>query len=351
MMRTFVNIQNPLFLVCIILSGISMAANNLPFIEEDVQVNAKVYVLSNRVITFENDTPITDNLVKTEASLDYLVANTSSTNALQITKSDSTSFINEMAAQKGNWLVFIHGDAKTLEASIKRGLTIQQVYNINVLIFSWPSKDPEIRGVKNLKESQTHVGESMHHFMKVMDFIVQFKAINPAFQQEQKLTLFLHSLGNLYIKTMIENDLTGDLPTQLFDNVILNAAAVNQKQHKQWLERLNMQKRIYVISNKDDFNLKGLRIFTKSGRQLGEKLTPSLADNANYVHFDKSVGFNMKKGQSHTYFMGNAIEKSSNIKSFYATLFHGEEVNLKDTEKFYVRKDELGYEIIAKVKL
>lgn len=349
-MRTFVNIQNLLLLAVLFISGISMAADHQHFDAADVPVNPKVYVLCNRVVTFENDTPITDNLVKTEASLDYLVANTSSTNTLQITKSDSTSFINEMAAQKGNWLVFIHGDAKTLEASIKRGLTIQQVYNINVLIFSWPSKDPEIRGVKNLKESQTHVGESMHHFMKVMDFIVQFKAINPAFQQGQKLSLFLHSLGNLYIKTMIENELTGDLPTQLFDNVILNAAAVNQKQHKQWLERLSMQKRIYVISNKDDFNLKGLRIFTKSGRQLGEKLTPTLADNTNYVHFDKSVGFNIKKGQSHTYFIGNTTDKSINIKSFYATLFHGEEPNLVDTEKFYVRKDGLGYEIIAKIK-
>ena len=51
-------------------------------------------------------------------------------------------------------------------------------------------------------------------------------------------------------------------------------------------KKIKIQDKLYITSNKSDFNLKGLHIFTKNGKQLGEKITPVLASNANYIHFD-----------------------------------------------------------------
>ncbi|MFT6728634.1 MAG: hypothetical protein ACJAV7_003106 [Flavobacteriales bacterium] len=38
------------------------------------------------------------------------------------------------------------------------------------------------------------------------------------------------------------------------------------------------------------------------------------------------------------------------MKSFYSTLFHGEEANFSDADQFEVRKDRLGYELTAESK-
>lgn len=306
-----------------------------------------VYVISNRETVLEDDNSTTLNRVKTNSSLDFMIANEAENNSLMIARTDSVQFISEMSDLNGDWVVFVHGDAKTLDQSVKRGIAIQEEYDINVLIFSWPSKDPSLGGVRNFKRSRSHVGESLGHFMQMLDFVQAFKDVNSSFQNDQKISLLFHSLGNLYMESMVENDLQLGLQDDLFDNLILNAAAVNEERHNEWVEKLDIQDRIYITSNKHDFNLKGLRIFTSDGKQLGEVTQETLASNAHYVHFDKSIGFRIKTGQSHTYFVGEIPKTNPKIKSFYSTLFHGEEANFSDSEVFDVREDKLGYEMIA----
>jgi esterase/lipase superfamily enzyme len=307
---------------------------------------SKVYVISNRQVNFKDNRYTALNSVKENTSLDFITASAYSKDSLQISKTDSIEFLSEISSIEGNWLVFVHGDAKTFEQSILRGLAIKEQYNINVIVFSWPSKSSNLHGVRNLKNSQFNVGVSLNHFVNMLYFIQKFKEVNPAFGDDKKISLLFHSLGNLYMKKFIENELQAGFSNELFDNLILNAAAVNQEDHKIWVEKLNIQKRIYNNSNKHDFNLKGLRIFTKEGKQLGEKITPVLAKNTNYTFFDKSVGFRIMTGRTHSYFIGKLPSKSRNIKEFYSLLFHGEEPEFSNQSKFYLRKDNLGNEII-----
>jgi hypothetical protein len=126
----------------------------------------------------------------------------------------------------------------------------------------------------------------------------------------------------------------------------MNAAAVNQDFHNKWVEKLNFQQHIYITSNKQDFNLKGVRIFTKDGKQLGEKVKHPLAQNAVYINFTKAVGFRFPTGTTHTYFIGKVPEKSLNIRNFFSTILHGNSIDLNNTHHFEKRKDNLGYNII-----
>jgi hypothetical protein len=177
---------------------------------------------------------------------------------------------------------------------------------------------------------------AMHSFGKQIDALPSAPA----------LSMFIHSLGNAYPEKLVNNKLQAYRLDHVFDNVVLNAAAVNQEGHKMWVEQLDFQQRLYITCNKQDFNLKGVRIFTKDGKQLGEKVKEPLATNASYVHFSKAVGFRFPTGTTHTYFIGEVADESVIIRSFFTALMHGEPIDLSQTDKFVPRDDGLGYNII-----
>ena len=160
------------------------------------------------------------------------------------------------------------------------------------------------------------------------------------------VSLFMHSLGNYYLERVVKDSLLSGLNEDLFDNLIINAAAVNQKGHVEWVDHLNIQKRIYITSNKQDFNLNGLRVFTKARKQLGERLKLPLSENAEYVNFTKAIRFLFPPQSTHTYFRGRITNESENIKQIYFNLFHGENINLNDTTFFIQRRDGLGYDVL-----
>lgn len=254
-------------------------------------------------------------------------------------------FIKETSLMQEDWLLFVHGDSKTFEQAVMRGFDIQYLYNIHVLVFLWPSKDPNYNGIKNFKNSKQNVVRSLDHFTTLLSYVLQFKNSNPSFSQNSKLSMFIHSLGNAYLESLVKQYPAFDRYDTLFDNIIINAAAVNQKAHQKWVEQLNFQKHIYITNNKQDFNLKGVRIFTKDGKQLGEVIDQPVAENANYVHFSKAVGFRIPTGTTHTYFIGEVADESDNIRNFYKEIFHGQQPNLLNDSKFVKREDGIGFNI------
>ncbi|MCU0371549.1 MAG: hypothetical protein MUC31_09045 [Bacteroidales bacterium] len=84
--------------------------------------------------------------------------------------------------------------------------------------------------------------------------------------QEAKLGLFMHSLANYLLELSLANGQLSGIHEDLFDNLILNAPAVASKNHHEWIEKLDMQKRAYICYNDIDFNLAGLIIYIP-GRQ------------------------------------------------------------------------------------
>ena len=73
-------------------------------------------------------------------------------------------FLRETSLIDNDWLLFVHGDSKTFEQAVMRGYDIQHLHNINVIVYSWPTKDPEYNGIKNFKNSKQNVILSMDHF-------------------------------------------------------------------------------------------------------------------------------------------------------------------------------------------
>ncbi|MBN1414647.1 MAG: alpha/beta hydrolase, partial [Bacteroidales bacterium] len=222
-----------------------------------------------------------------------------------------------------DWLVFVHGDRKTFSDAVIRGLEIQNLHHIKVLVFSWPSKIEKGNGLKNFNNSKINAASGVVKFKELLLLLQEYKKKHQWHEKPYHLSLFLHSLGNYYLERLVKDSLLADLDSNLFDNLIINAAAVNQEAHANWIDRLNIQKRIYITSNKQDFNLNGVRIFSNSGKQLGERLKLPLSSRAYYINFTRAIGFTLPTSDSHTYFIGRITNNSENIKDFYTDLFHG----------------------------
>ena len=304
----------------------------------ELNSGCNVLVITNRVVQDTGKRLHFPNQVSEDKNLLLLKAVFYRPDSLQVNRVTGEEFYTAVTETENDWVLFIHGDSKTFEQAVMRGFDIQYLHKVNVIVFSWPSRDPELGGVKNFKNSKQQVVESLDHFIALLDFIQSLKNADPDFWKQHRLSCFIHSLGNYYLENMAKHG-------PVADNLILNAAAVNQDGHPEWLKKITIQNRIYITSNRQDFNLKGVRIFTKDGKQLGEKVKHPLAANAQYIQFTQAVGFRFPTGTTHTYFIGKMADNSMNIRRFYTEILHGNPIDLDDQSLFSRRKDGLGYDI------
>ena len=303
-----------------------------------------VYVITNRQIDTSNARHPFTNHVSTNPSLTFFRANASCQDSIRLTRLDSIAFLTEiLSIKRQDWVLFLHGDNKPFEHAVLEGLNIQNTHNIKVIIFSWPSRSLELNGLKNLESSYRNLLKSSDHFKSVIRTMYCLRNSGTDFFDKNKLSLFVHSLGNYYLENIVNEHFLLESGSLLFDNVIINAAAVEQENHKKWLEQLHVQKNVFITFNKKDINLLALRIFSKHGMKLGERAKLPFANNAVYFNFTKSVGFRLNTKSTHTYFIGEVTERNNNILHFYSDILHGLSPDLADETKFMKRRESLGY--------
>ena len=145
-------------------------------------------------------------------------------------------------------------------------------------------------------------------------------------------------MGNEIASELIKQDQADKIPEYFFDNLILNAAAVKQKDHAQWVNKLNIQNRVYIISNKDDFPLKGAAIMRMT-KLLGSEYEEPLAKNAQYVNLSYVAG------KEHNVFLGRTEleRKNPEIPELYNTLFQGEEPTFENFKSFAISGNNNEY--------
>lgn len=312
----------------------------------DLMPGDSIYIITNR----EVDT------THKELGFNYKIDQLSRLKCVKVTLNDSLEicsqnlheddFVSEICTTTSDWLLFVHGDGKTYNESVQRGFDIQNTYNVNVIVFSWPSEVPDINGLKNFKNSEDNVSKSVGHFNQLLRFMKDIRKSNSTIHKRVNMSMLLHSLGNLYPKKLVDSTNSEQMNEVIFENIIMNSAAVNRENHKDWVEKLNFQKRIYITNNHYDYSLKGLHLYTRHGNQLGEEFEGATAKNANYVHFTEAVGFQTPTSNTHTYFIGDIPQKSKNIRNFYHDLLHGNQVDFSDSSQFVQRKEGVGYDII-----
>jgi hypothetical protein len=218
-------------------------------------------------------------------------------------------------------VIFIHGFGYSFSNILGVSFDIKNFYDLNVISFSWASNNQGGKERDNFDIAKNNIDKSISSFR---NFILLYHSYKDKNLKDVKTTLFLHSLGNYFMQKLIEDTMYLHFENNLFDNVLFNAPAVNLKNHKIWLEKMNFQKRIYVTNNKNDYMLRAARYY-QHAVQLGVKAKNPLADNAIYINFTKAIGLNLSifKGKGHNYFLGLVPKENRNVFRFYDCVLHG----------------------------
>jgi len=229
-------------------------------------------------------------------------------------------------------LLFVEGHGKTLPMALNRAFQVQELYDVAMVVFDWPSKN------SNFNKSLSRVRRCGDNFYNLLLQIRDYRYSSMA--EDQAFSILCHSLGNYFISNFV---VCGDhqyLQDPFIDNIVMNSSAIRTKEHGEVLSQVRIANRVYITSNQNDFVLRGAHLLT-SGKMLGNLVIKPLAANAQYLNFTGVAG------REHSYYFGYHPFEHENpaFFYFYNTSFHGKEVNLQDTDLFTPRATGDGYDV------
>jgi len=307
---------------------------------------ASVFVVTNRMIdTVENSMLIFTNKVDIARGLKFLKITFTNDEWF----AESYENLEELLANPApysDWAVWVHGDGQSFLLSMKRALEIQYLHKVNFIVFAWPTQAPDKGPIANFKNSRGNALQTVPDLHELFKELQEYRNKDNNQLKDANLSIFFHSLGNYLLENAVEKGALKDIEKGFFDNLMINEAAVESKDHNKWVEQLDVQKRIYIAYNDEDVNLEGLRVLSSLGVQLGERPLQPLAENAVYVDFTEAVGFRIKTGATHSYYYDLMTEISPNIREFYRELFHGRQINFEDQTRF----ETTGSDQVIKIK-
>lgn len=244
-------------------------------------------------------------------------------------------------AKNNDWVVYTEGMGKFFTTDLDRGMQVAAQYGVNVLMMDYPTLRNDKKQIRNYFFAMKNAKVADEDFAPVIDTVAAFRS--KGLMGKGHINLFFHSMGNIVLMNIVKDGYLGAFNNKKWvDNLILNAPCVPQRKHKEWLNQIRFAKHIYIHYNPHDFTLGGAYLMTKMN-QLGMKVKPPLSKQAIYINFNTIVG------KEHSYFVSlygrDAIKPQAH--RHYNTLFHGRQVNVKDTNLYKpsVYK-HIGYDIL-----
>ena len=254
-----------------------------------------------------------------------------------------------------NVLLYVHGYNNDIKDVYDTAREIERLYNVIVVTFTWPANGGgALSGTLSYLADKRDARASQDALNRCVDLVGKYHALltlaarnklverasskfiaNPTKQREYlselikrdcdlSVSLMCHSMGNYVLKHALASSLA-ESRKLIFDNIILIAADTNNKNHKQWVEKLQVRKSIYITINENDYALSWSR--RKPGEQqkarLGHYLKILNSDNAMYVDFTKEKAVN----NSHSYFDKKTVNQNKGALRFFKKVFSGEDVS------------------------
>lgn len=236
-----------------------------------------------------------------------------------------------------NAVMFVEGFGRTFTTALDRGTKLSRTYHNQVIMFDWPTYRPQLKARKNYKLTRAESEKLSEPFGKFIDSLNQYKQTHQA--SFKSLSLILHSMGNLLMMHAIRKNYIQTKDT-LFDALILNAACVSQRKHAEWVDKIKIQKYLYITRNNHDKILNGAKLISGLERQLGERPRKPYAHNALYIDFSRVLG------TEHNYFLyRHVLADHPYCKELYQTLFNGKEPDFSDESRYIKNQKKHAVEL------
>ncbi|MCM8541994.1 MAG: alpha/beta hydrolase [Lentisphaeraceae bacterium] len=276
------------------------------------------------------------------------------------------SVIKLARSKKKNVLFYVHGFNNDLEDILERAKKMEELYGVIAVIFTWPANGGGVSGVVSYKSDKRDARASAGALERTLEKTSQYiHMINEEYENRineesierypeniekryefiarsyvencpVRLTLILHSMGNYVYKNALRPSSTTANPL-VFDTVILAAPDVNNKDHKEWVDKVKFKNRLYILINEKDKALLVSRI------KLGDEQLPRLghwtkgldSKNAQYINLTNAP----EVGRSHAYF--EDVENGK-VRAFFKDMFNGIDCDNSENNKYdlqYVTSD------------
>lgn len=256
----------------------------------------------------------------------------------------------EARKSKKSILIFVHGYNNDIYDVVETAEELQNRYHVIVVIFSWPANgggpvSGKISYLSDKSDARASAGALNRAVEKVQQLHQLYteglrarleEKVNKMFPNNHslayeelgrllskecsiKLNLVCHSMGNYLLKHTLKSsdNATSHL---VCDNIILIAADTNNENHCEWVDKLNVRNRIYVVINENDFALGASRM--KPGKnqkaRLGHCLYGLESKKVRYVDLTPVPGVERK----HSYFKGEYLDGQP-VENFFNTIFNG----------------------------
>jgi hypothetical protein len=266
-------------------------------------------------------------------------------------------------------LVYLHGNNNTPDTCFERCARLEEIYDVEVLGFSWPSEGylssgedlpnmPAASGddgagdeaslarvsAKNRKEGWAERRIRRYRQAKVnaqdsVDALARFLRLMAAarlYANQQRMTVAAHSLGCHLLQYAIEVEAAAE-SLGAAQNIALLAACCRADGHAGWVSKLGPKGQVFITYNKGDSVLFGAFIADgqqiKLGTEPGARITGS--PKVRYVSFTNAqVGFL----GGHTYFVRAAGDKMPKAaKKVFGRIFSSER-DIREDQGEYPRK-------------
>lgn len=168
--------------------------------------------------------------------------------------SDMEEILNEFQSESPDKhiLVYIHGRGRDATKEFEMLKSLEKRQNVRIVMFRWPSWSSLItRPVDKAQNASVDLREVFYS-------LKHYKDDNPEIFHNKKVSLFLHSMGNIVLEEFTRFKFANDLNSprlKLFNNIALLGADVGLYNHREWLSKVNFADRKYVAMNNQDIVL------------------------------------------------------------------------------------------------
>ncbi len=216
-----------------------------------------------------------------------------------------------------NCLFYVHGFNKPFNETLEQAWKLQERYNLEVVLFSWPSNTGgfPIQEYKNVKRvARTSTGAMDSSFEKLAQYVQMPFNRDALLSCNVTLNLMTYSMGNFLFQSYVEGSLY-DNETRMFSNVIICQADCDNEGHENWVDKIQAGKRVYITINEND-KILGWSDANFQKDRLGRTARNLTSKNAVYFDFTESPGI----GNTHQIW---GEETNDVVKDFFVHALNG----------------------------
>lgn len=227
-----------------------------------------------------------------------------------------------MQQKQTNALFFVHGFNTNFGNALESAYRIEQLYNLEVILFSWPSNGGgSIEGLSSYQDDKRDAVLSIGALDRCFEKLAEYFTKYADQACKRRFSLAMHSMGNYLFKRLLSSSIyQGE--TLLFDNIVMLSADVNNEGHAEWVDRVRFRNRLFITLNEDDGALLASKALAgdEQKARLGHWTKNLTARNAAYLDFTDAANIMAH----HNYFSNDSALQNARIRQLFQRAFNGE---------------------------